>query len=292
MRRRAASVAALASALVLVALTSCPGEAEVAGTGEAQSPEADDSAAAIEEVAVREATGMLRITTLYDNYQHDEKLRTNWGFSCLVELDDTVVLFDTGGDSPTLLYNIDELGIDLKRVQALVLSHDHGDHTGGVEGVLKRYPGLKVYVCDSFSPRTKREVTGGGGEPIDVTGPVEIAPGIHSTGELGATIREQSLVVDTGNGIVVITGCAHPGVVSIVRKAKQLAEGDVLLVMGGFHLMGTPGPVVERAVADLKDLGVRKVSPSHCTGDAAIALFREAYGDDFISGGVGLVVEF
>ncbi len=235
---------------------------------------------------------MLRITTLYDNYQHDEKLRTNWGFSCLVELGDSVVLFDTGGDSPTLLYNVDELGIDLKRVQALVLSHDHGDHTGGAGGVLKRCPGLKVYACGSFSPRTKRVITGNGGKLVEVTSPIEILPGIQSTGEMGAGIHEQSLVVDTGSGIVVITGCAHPGIVGIVRKAKQLVKGDVLLVMGGFHLMGTPGPVVERAVADLKDLGVRKVSPSHCTGDAAIALFSEAFGENFMPGGVGLVVEF
>jgi len=291
-RRCAVSVAAFALALALVALTSCPGGAGVAGAGGEQPVEDDGAAAAIEEVAVKEATGMLRVTTLYDNYQHIGNLRTNWGFSCLVEFGDTAVLFDTGGDSPTLLSNIDELGIDLARVQALVLSHDHGDHTGGLQGVLERCPGLKTYVCDSFSPRTKREVTGGGGELAGVTGPIEILPGIHSTGELGATIREQSLVVDTGNGIVVITGCAHPGIVGIVRKARQLVKGDVLLVMGGFHLMGTPGPVVERAVADLKDLGVQKVSPSHCTGDAAIALFREAFGDNFIAGGVGLVVEF
>ena len=234
---------------------------------------------------------MLRITTLYDNYHHSGDLRTNWGFACLVELSGTVVLFDTGGDGPTLMHNIDELGIDLARVQALVLSHDHGDHTGGVQGVLERCSDLKVYVCDSFSSRTKLEVKENGGQLVEVTSPVEIAPGIHSTGALGAAIHEQSLVVDTGEGIVVITGCAHPGIVGIVRKAKQLAQGDVLLVTGGFHLMGASEKLVARAISDLKDLGVRKASPTHCTGDAAIEQFREAFGEDFVPGGVGLVIE-
>jgi len=235
---------------------------------------------------------MLRITVLYDNCHHSGELRTNWGFACLVELGDTAVLFDTGGDSPTLMHNIGELGIDLARVQALVLSHDHGDHTGGLQGVLERCPDLKVYACDSLSPRTRREITSGGGQLVEVTGAVEILPGIHSTGGLGAAIHEQSLVVDAGSGLVVVTGCAHPGIVGIVRKAKQLALGDVLLVMGGFHLMGAPEAVVTRATKDLKDLGVQKVSPTHCTGDAAIDQFREAFGESFIPGGVGLAVEF
>jgi len=257
-----------------------------------ESDEVNGYAVAAEKTAGGKAKNMLRITVLYDNFHHSGDLRTNWGFACLVELGDTVVLFDTGGDSETLMHNIYELGIDLERVRALVLSHDHGDHTGGLQGVLERRPGLKVYVCDSFSPRTKREVKAYGGDLVDVTGPIEIAPGIHSTGELGAAMHEQSLVLDTGDGIVVITGCAHPGIVGIVRKAKQLAEGDVLLVMGGFHLMGAPESVVARAAADLKDLGVRQVSPTHCTGDAAIEQFRETFGESFTPGGVGLVVEF
>jgi len=257
-----------------------------------ESVDANRAAAAAEKTAGSKANSTLKITVLYDNFHHSGDLRTNWGFACLVELGDTVVLLDTGGDSATLMHNIDELGIDLKRVQVLVLSHDHGDHTGGLQGVLERCPGLKVYACDSFSPRTKREVKAHGGELVDVTGPMEIAPGIHSTGELGAAIHEQSLVVVTGNGIVVITGCAHPGIVGIVRKAKQIVDGDVLLVMGGFHLMGTAEKVVARAASDLKDLGVRQVSPTHCIGESAMEQFSEAFGENFIPGGVGLVVEF
>lgn len=256
-----------------------------------ESADANRAAVAAEKNTGGKAKDMLRITVLYDNFHHSGDLRTNWGFACLVELGETIVLFDTGGDSATLLYNIDELGVDLARVQALVLSHDHGDHTGGLQGVLERRPNLKVYACDSFSPRTRREVSSGGGKLVEVTGPVEILPGVHSTGGLGAAIHEQSLVADTGQGIVVITGCAHPGIVGIVRKAKQLAPGDVLLAMGGFHLMGASEKLVARAISDLKDLGVRKVSPTHCTGEAAMGQFLEAFGENYIPGGVGLVVE-
>ena len=125
-----------------------------------------------------------------------------------------------------------------------------------------------------------------------MTDPLEILPGVHTTGEMSktrASIIEQALVVETEQGLVVVTGCAHPGVVEMVRRAKEAVGGDVALVMGGFHLGDASGRQLDDIIADFRELGVQQVAPSHCTGDRAREVFAEAYGDGCILPGVGHV---
>jgi len=124
---------------------------------------------------------------------------------------------------------------------------------------------------------------------------VEVTPGqsittrIFTTGEVRGLVNEQALVINTGHGLVVVTGCAHPGIVGIVSRAKELFEEEVYMVLGGFHLGGRPTAELESIVADIRRLGVQKASPTHCTGDEAIALFRAEYKGDFIQAGAGKV---
>ena len=113
----------------------------------------------------------------------------------------------------------------------------------------------------------------------------------HSSGELGDSIKEQALILETSSGLLIITGCAHPGIVNVVRKAKELFKVEVYLVMGGFHLAGMSNAGIRETIRMLKEIGVKKVAPSHCTGERAIAFFREAWGDDFLEGGVGAGIE-
>jgi 7,8-dihydropterin-6-yl-methyl-4-(beta-D-ribofuranosyl)aminobenzene 5'-phosphate synthase len=120
---------------------------------------------------------------------------------------------------------------------------------------------------------------------------VEICQFVYSTGELGDGIKEQSLVIETAQGLVVITGCAHPGVVNIVRQAKELAGGEVYLVLGGFHLGNTSTAEITGIIEDFQQLGVQKAAPCHCSGDVARRLFDEAYGEDFNPAGVGSRLE-
>ncbi|MCK4299964.1 MAG: MBL fold metallo-hydrolase, partial [Planctomycetes bacterium] len=168
--------------------------------------------------------------------------------------------------------------------------HAHGDHTGGLAGLLATGIRPTVYVPRSFPARFKADVRSLT-TLVEVHGPVEIRPGIHTTGEVGRRIAEQALTVETWQGLVVVTGCAHPGVVKMVRRAKESAGGKVYLVMGGFHLGGMSKGRVERIIADFRQLGVRKVAPCHCTGDRAIRVFAEEYGGDFIKAGVGMVLD-
>jgi 7,8-dihydropterin-6-yl-methyl-4-(beta-D-ribofuranosyl)aminobenzene 5'-phosphate synthase len=115
-----------------------------------------------------------------------------------------------------------------------------------------------------------------------------IADQMRTTGEIGGAIIEQSLIVETDSGLVVVTGCAHPGIIEIVRRAKQY--GDIYLAIGGFHLGGKSADEIETVIKMLKGLGVRKVAPCHCTGDLALRLFKAAFGADFIPAGVGAVI--
>jgi len=119
-----------------------------------------------------------------------------------------------------------------------------------------------------------------------------VAPGVLATGPVGGPTPEQALVVRRPEGLVVVTGCSHPGIVAILERAKQLAQGRILAVVGGFHLLGHSDDAVAGIVARLQELGVGKGGPTRCTGAGAIAAFRKAYGPRFIEMGAGRLVDF
>jgi 7,8-dihydropterin-6-yl-methyl-4-(beta-D-ribofuranosyl)aminobenzene 5'-phosphate synthase len=236
---------------------------------------------------------MMRFSVVYDNQTLEPTLASAWGFACLVGDD---LLFDTGGDARRLLSNMESMGIDPAGIGTVVLSHAHGDHTGGLGGLLDRGVRPTVYVPRSFPRRFKADVRAIT-TLVEVDGPMEIRPGIHITGGMGSALIEQALVVDTTEGMVVVTGCAHPGIVEMVRRSTSLTAGrakgsvgEVALVMGGFHLGSASRRQVKRIIADFHDLGVRQVAPCHCTGDRAIQVFAEEYGDDFVKVGVGRAI--
>jgi 7,8-dihydropterin-6-yl-methyl-4-(beta-D-ribofuranosyl)aminobenzene 5'-phosphate synthase len=239
------------------------------------------------------AAARVVLTILYDNNAYDERLGTAWGFSCLVEGLEKTILFDTGGDGALLLRNMHVLGIDPGTVDVVVISHVHGDHVGGLSGFLRENPTVTVYLPQSFPADIKDATRRAGAELVEVRGPVEICEHASSTGEVGDGIKEQALMIETARGLVVITGCAHPGIVKIVRQVQELAGEQIHLVLGGFHLGGASEAAIRGIVEDFQRLGVQKVAPCHCSGDIARRSFAETYGKDFIPAGVGgrLVVE-
>jgi len=189
-----------------------------------------------------------------------------------------------------LVTNMRELGINPKEVDLVVLSHIHGDHVGGLPGFLEKNPGVVVYLPKSFPRGFKDKVEEYGAKVVEVQGPLKICQGVYSSGELGTWIKEQSLIIHTEKGLIVITGCAHPGIVKIVDKAKDLLKNDVLLVMGGFHLGGESRGEIENIISSFRKLGVSYAGPCHCSGDTARQLFKKQYGENFINVGVGRVV--
>jgi 7,8-dihydropterin-6-yl-methyl-4-(beta-D-ribofuranosyl)aminobenzene 5'-phosphate synthase len=227
----------------------------------------------------------ITLTVVYDNRSADSRLGTAWGFACLIETGTTTILFDTGGDGQLLLDNLATLGIDPQAIEAVVLSHIHSDHTGGLDRLLAVNDHLTVYLPRSFPAGFKGRIHN---PVVEVSEPVTIADHIHTTGELGSAFIEQALLIETQRGLIVLTGCAHPGIVEIVQQAQTV--GEIYLVMGGFHLADSGTAEVAAVIAELKRSGVQQAAPSHCTGDQAIDQFRAAFGPDFIPIGAGAVL--
>jgi len=232
----------------------------------------------------------LHLHVVFNNVPYKAGLETGWGFSCLIEGLDKTVLFDTGGNGDILLSNMQRLGLDPEGVDAIVLSHIHSDHTGGLGDFLARNPDVTVYMPESFPASFRREAKRLGAATETVSGPQQLMDSVYSTGEMGWAIKEQALIVDTREGLIVITGCAHPNVADMAEQAQAYLDKNIYLLMGGFHLGGRSDAEISVIINRLKALGVRKVAPSHCTGDNAIRMFRGAWGDNFVEGGLGAVI--
>jgi metal-dependent hydrolase (beta-lactamase superfamily II)/CubicO group peptidase (beta-lactamase class C family) len=254
------------------------------------------SEAAGDSPAQKEA-GDLRITILYDNAAYDTRLTTAWGFAALVEYGNATVLFDTGGDGQTLLKNMQILGVDSALVEAVVLSHSHADHTAGLTGLDLGASSPIVFLLSSF-PNQLKEHLDSLTKSVEAAPGQSIAEGIFTTGQIpngpnvgqGPPIPEQALVIKTAAGLVILTGCAHPGIVNVVQRARELFGDPVRLVLGGFHLLDASASDIQRIISEFRTMGVQQVSPTHCTGEQAIAMFAEEYGDDFVPTGAGHVI--
>jgi 7,8-dihydropterin-6-yl-methyl-4-(beta-D-ribofuranosyl)aminobenzene 5'-phosphate synthase len=205
----------------------------------------------------------------------------------LIELREKMVLFDTGGDGEILLYNMGVLNKDPKAIDMIVLSHIHGDHTGGLWSLLREKSTLKVYILDSFPQEFEQRVKRYGAEVLRVDAPLEIDRGVHLTGEMDHGIKEQSLIIHTSKGMILITGCAHPGIVEIIKKGKTIVRENIYMVVGGWHLSSAGEREIKGIIDAFLNMGIQKVAPCHCTGDLAIAMFKNEYGGNFIKAGVG-----
>jgi 7,8-dihydropterin-6-yl-methyl-4-(beta-D-ribofuranosyl)aminobenzene 5'-phosphate synthase len=147
-----------------------------------------------------------------------------------------------------------------------------------------------VYLPESFPQRFKDNIKDHKAKMVDVKQSLKICENVYSTGQLGMLIKEQSLIIHTNKGLVIIAGCAHPGIVKIVKAAKDMIEDDILLVMGGFHLEWATKGKIEKIISAFKQMGVRYVGPSHCTGEKARALFEKHFDGNYISIGAGRAV--
>lgn len=233
----------------------------------------------------------ITITILYDNYIFSKGLQADWGFSCIIKGTEKTILFDTGTKSHILFHNINKLNVNPKDVELVAISHIHGDHTGGLFAFLDENNKVTVYLPASFPDEFVSRVEKAGANVVPVDKPAEICKDVSLTGEMGVQIKEQSLILNTSKGLVVITGCAHPGIVGIVKRAKEVVDKKIYLVCGGFHLLSKSEDEVKEIISEFKDLGVMKVGATHCTGDKAIELFKDAYKENFVQMGVGKVIE-
>ncbi len=265
-----------------------------------------------------------QITVLYDAFGKSSAMQKDWGYAALVEYGGKRILFDTGNNSDILAQNAKAKGIDLSKLDFVVMSHRHGDHIGGLAFVLSVNPKVKIYapkegfgVYGSDLPSTfyRKDASlppeqryydgappavmrfgaawpGANFELIDKT--TEITPGIHLIALVSdkpgtLELRELSLAINTPDGVVIVVGCSHPGIDKIVSAAAAI-NPRIHLIAGGFHLVASNDQEIEKIVATLHDtFKVAFVAPGHCTGEPTFTALKKAFGDNYLYAGLGTI---
>ncbi len=272
------------------------------------------------------ATKSVQITVLYDAFGNVPAMQKDWGYSALVEYDGKRILFDTGNNPDILAQNVKAKGVDLTKLDFLVMSHRHGDHMGGLTYVLKVNPHVKIYAPkegfgvfgadlpatffrkDASLPPDQRYFAG---NPPDVmrfgsawpganfqlvSDNIEIAPDIHlitlvSDKPGTMELRELSLAINAPDGIVLVVGCSHPGIDKLANLATSLNH-RIRLITGGLHLVVAGDQDIEKIVSALHDtLKIEYVAPGHCTGEPAFAALKKTYGNHYLYAGVGTMLK-
>ncbi len=230
------------------------------------------------------------ITILYDNKTALPGLASGWGFSCVIDYNGKRILFDTADNPDKLLSNLNSLHIPVSSIEYLVISHDHWDHTGGVEAILSLNPGITVYYPATFPDDFRTSLQQRDIKHVPVTELTEIIPGV-SAGPLmfSNDPDEIPISISTVNGISIITGCAHPGILDIIERISSMFDKKIDLVAGGFHLSFYGG--AEHILESFMKLKVQRAAPCHCTGDEAIELFADRFDPGFIRIGAGTIIE-
>ena len=269
-----------------------------------------------------------RVTILFDAFGKTSDLKRGWGYSASIEYAGRHILFDAGSKGADFAFNANALGVDLKQLDFVVLSHRHNDHTAGLNHVLRENPGVTIYTPletagfnSPSSPQlmnlVKRYIASvpddlryfGGNPPgenrseppwsdaqfVQIRERTEVLPGffLFSTrSEIPGTreMNEISLVIQTPKGGVVIVGCSHPGIEKIVETAAQI-NPQIYAVFGGFHLVDIPDADVTDMVTRFRDKWrIERMAAGHCTGQFAFAELIRIYGANFDPAGVGSVI--
>jgi 7,8-dihydropterin-6-yl-methyl-4-(beta-D-ribofuranosyl)aminobenzene 5'-phosphate synthase len=233
----------------------------------------------------------VKLTVIYDNNPMQKDLQTDWGFSCLIETINNKILFDTGDNGSILLKNMEKHGIDPKSIDIVFLSHFHHDHTGGLRDLLKINSKVKVFYPKSFPKEIIDAIISSNTVSVPVSDFLEILPDVYSLGEIDGNIPEQSLAIRSSAGIVIITGCAHPGILSILQKAKSdFPDELVYLALGGFHLHRLNEEEITEVIRKMFDMKIQLVAPTHCTGNTARTNCKDVFVDNYIEVGIGKVI--
>lgn len=229
------------------------------------------------------------LTVVYDNNDGPACLLSKWGFGTFIEGLEKNILFDTGGSPEVLTNNLSKLNIDQKKIDYIVISHMHWDHAGGLSAVLQK--GQTVFLPSGASARTIKEIEAAGAKAVIADQKMEITPHVTTTGTFKGGIPEQGLVLKAGKERILITGCAHPG---IEKMVTSLCSEDLCpeTVLGGFHLKNKTKDEITRIAMALKQVGVKKAGPCHCSGDMARKVFAELFMENFLAVNLGSILTF
>ena len=197
------------------------------------------------------------------------------------------MLLDTFGMPSVFWENLCRMTEDVSRIRHVVLSHEHWDHVDGLAVFAEQNPKAVVYICPSTERSVKAWIKGLGMPVVEVADWLEIEKGVFLSGEIAGTwsgnpLWEQFMVIQEPPGLSVLTGCAHPGLSPILQRVRRRFPDPVTLLMGGFHLLNSSGEEISAEIAALRTFGVQRVAPTHCTGELAVQMLRDAFGNHFL----------
>ena len=235
----------------------------------------------------------MKIIILAEGSTKWQRFIKHWGLSILIDDD---ILFDTFGKPDYVVKQLKRFSMDLNKIKHMAISHDDWDHVTGLWKILEQNQNVTVYICPHFKQEIKDKIKWYGVHVVEVKGVASIRDNIYLSGELTGSrgncdIPEQYLAIKTAKGLVILTGCAHPGIIEIIQHAKASFNLNVRLVIGGFHLKDHKASEVRDIILKLKTLGVDQVIPFHCTGQVAQALFIKEFKRDCTIPGEGQAIE-
>lgn len=237
---------------------------------------------------------LLKVTTLVDNEIYKKRLKSSWGLSFFIEIVKSdkrhVLLMDTSDSFEALSGNAQKLGVNLSSFDAIFISHWHIDHCGSLHHILPLSRRLIHVYVPSENTSTMRAIKEVQGIPVVCSGPVELFEGVLSTGEMWGGISEHSLIIKLKRkGLVILTGCSHPGVINIIKRAQEVSGiNKIHAVIGGLHISSMEEGI--KVAESLRKLGVKLVSPCHCTGAKAKIGIVKILEKEFVRNGVGRVI--
>ena len=226
----------------------------------------------------------MNIKLIADGSAKWERFICRWGISFLIGED---ILFDTFGDAGVFLKNCEKYNVDFAKIKHIVISHDDWDHIAGLWYVLNKHKNFTVYVCPNFSREIKERIRSFGVKVVEADKFLRIRNAVYTTGELtgeseGRVIYEQALVVKSSKGLIVITGCAHPGVINIISAAEKYFRDSVHCLIGGLHFKDMTAEEVMQVLIQLGKFNLKKIVPLHCTGKQSVLLIKEIFGNKCI----------
>ncbi|MGB9681692.1 MAG: MBL fold metallo-hydrolase [bacterium] len=220
-----------------------------------------------------------------------ERRTIGWGVSFLIGED---LLFDTFSNEDVLRENLKRFNVNVSQLRYVVISHEHWDHIGGLWYILRENPSVKTFVCKNFSVEFKEKVRSFNVDMVEVDEPIEIKENVFTTGEIigsyaNSSLPEQALVVKEDK-LTIITGCAHPGIITMLKRVKEIFPYPIGLVLGGFHLYDKSDDEIYLIVEEFKSLNIERVAPCHCTGERAVKLFQQEFGNSVIKVSTGTIL--
>lgn len=243
-------------------------------------------------VAVGQVGRGVEIRVVYDNTSARADVQEDWGFAAVVSVGERRILFDSGTKPGLFLENLKKVGVEAKSIEKVIISHQHQDHRNGIYALHPLNPGMAIHFLKTFEPAAWTAAEKIAMKPVAIgDGPVELLPGVWTTGRVAGEPDEQALVVETPKGIVVMVGCSHPGVVKMVEAAEQQRGKDfVRLLLGGFHMFRQDAAQIGAQILELRRQKVQQIRPAHCTGELAHSLFEKEWGASYGKAGAGNVI--